>query len=205
MNDTLFEPVLDFGPDIAAPAPAIEDAAPAPAKGRGRPRKYATEEERLEAKRERDRARRAKAKGAEPPPPKGAKATGAKATEGTAWQEELDAMRAGYEAEPQAQAATATGAGEAAPDAAPGPVMSGYLLLVAIDGFAPAIIRFFLRRDTSALKLTDAEMKRLEPLADAAAKQLFANVSPAEMFAISIVGVYAAKIPALPKLERKKK
>lgn len=200
MNGTTSEPILEFGPDISAPAPSTEGE-PAPAKGRGRPRKYANEEERLAAKRERDRARRAKAKGAMPT---GTKPTGAKPTDGAAWQEELDAMRAGYEAEPQAQPDAATGA-EAAPDAAPGPIMSGYLLLVAIDGFAPAIIRFFFRRDTSALKLTEGEMKRLEPLADAAAKQLFANVSPAEMFAISIAGVYAAKIPGLPKLEKKKK
>lgn len=194
------EPAQVDGPELVGPNPDTTPA-PAPAPGkRGRPRKWASEAERKRAynaarKEAREKARQEGKEPAGGPP--GGKQAKKQAAQGAAdiLNEQLHEIREGYgKAETPADLA-----GLAPPSEAP-LVVSGYLLLVAIDAIAPVVVRFLFRRDASTLALTKEERQKVEPLADSVAAELTRGLTPVQMFAGVLLSMYAAKIPHLPKL-----
>ena len=65
-------------------------------------------------------------------------------------------------------------------------LMTGYILLVVCDAFIPKLVNRFIIKSKAPLKKLDAEQKKeLKPLADAAAKQMFAEVNPVTGFLIA--------------------
>ena len=115
--------------------------------------------------------------------------------QGKTLEEELNEVRDRYKA-------TA-----AAPGAPVAPTLiSGYLLLVVVDAVIPEVIVFLLRRfgkrtDVKAtqLRLSEDALKKLEPLADAAAAKLLVGMDPVTLLAVSMSAMYIVNIPPRPE------
>lgn len=79
-------------------------------------------------------------------------------------------------------------------------LLNGYLILLICDAFLPMIVvRIAHARGnkgitTKQLKLTAAEKKELEPLADNCAAQLLPSMSPVSQFLLAISSVYITKV-----------
>ena len=78
---------------------------------------------------------------------------------------------------------------------------TGLLVLTLIDAIAPAGITFLLKKNDPTkkinpkdFKLTDDEMKSLEPLADEVIKLYIGTLDPLSAFIISVIIIYGAKI-----------
>lgn len=78
---------------------------------------------------------------------------------------------------------------------------TGLLVLTLIDAIAPAGITFLLKKNDptkkinpNSLKLTDDEMKSLEPLADEVIKLYIGTLDPLSAFVISVIIIYGAKV-----------
>ena len=81
--------------------------------------------------------------------------------------------------------------------------ISGYVLLMICDFVFPFGISVFFTRvlkrkiDADKLQLTGKEFSKLEPLADAAARQISVQVSPLSAFALALASVYGGKALAM--------
>jgi len=79
-------------------------------------------------------------------------------------------------------------------------LLNGYLILLICDAFLPlVVVRIAHARGNKGitakqLKLTVAEKKELEPIADAAAAQLLPSMSPVTQFLLAISSVYITKV-----------
>lgn len=79
-------------------------------------------------------------------------------------------------------------------------VMSGSLFLTLINSVIPAIITFINNKvapkskiDAKDLRLTDDDMKDLQPLADKVVQSMEVNANPSVLLAISLIGIYGMK------------
>lgn len=81
--------------------------------------------------------------------------------------------------------------------------ISGYVLLMICDFIFPFGISVFFTRvlkrkiDADKLQLTGKEFSKLEPLADAAARQISVQISPLSAFALALASVYGGKALAM--------
>jgi len=80
-------------------------------------------------------------------------------------------------------------------------LINGYMLLIVCDVFFPFVISYFMKsrlqkagKQKKDLKLTREEKKELEPLADAAAKEISLNMSATQTFALTMLFMYADKV-----------
>lgn len=80
-------------------------------------------------------------------------------------------------------------------------LINGYMLLIMCDVIFPFVIGYIFKKrllnsgkQRKDLKLTPAEKKELEPLADAAAREISLNMSATQTFAVTMLFVYADKI-----------
>lgn len=79
-------------------------------------------------------------------------------------------------------------------------LLNGYLILLICDAFLPLVVIRIARArgnkgiTSKQLKLTPAEKKELEPLADAAAAQLLPSMSPVTQFLLAMTSVYITKV-----------
>ncbi len=80
-------------------------------------------------------------------------------------------------------------------------LINGYTLLIVCDVFFPFVISYFMKgrlkknnKTKKDLKLTATEKKELEPLADAAAKEISLSMSATQTFALTMLFMYADKV-----------
>lgn len=79
-------------------------------------------------------------------------------------------------------------------------LLNGYLILLICDAFLPLVVVKIAHArgnkgiTTKQLKLTAAEKKELEPLADACANQILPSMSPISQFLLAISSVYITKV-----------
>lgn len=81
-------------------------------------------------------------------------------------------------------------------------LVNGYILLMVLDFIAPMILVFIFsffnknaaKVDKSNLQMTNAEAKKLEPLADEVAKQVLSGLNPLVLFGICYFGTMGMKM-----------
>ena len=102
--------------------------------------------------------------------------------------------------EPKQEQPITVGQGIEPPTTPPNNLLNGYLILLICDAFLPLIVVRIARArgnkgiTSKQLKLTAAEKKELEPIADAAAAQLLPSMSPVSQFLLAISSVYITKV-----------
>lgn len=188
-----------YVPPVKPTENPANEAKPANTK-QGRPRKYASDEERKAARRERDR----KARAAKRARPATATAKGGDALQAAA--DEIEELRKGYADAPEqgadpdpAKAASVT------PEPPKRAALSGAVLLIGTDALFPPLIGRIMGRDPERMRMTNEERKRMEPIADEAAAEMFGQMSPVSQFVMGMAAIYAGKAQALPRLPRNAK
>jgi hypothetical protein len=81
-------------------------------------------------------------------------------------------------------------------------LVNGYILLMVLDFIAPMVLVFIFsffnknaaKVDKSNLQMTNAEAKKLEPLADEVAKQVLSGLNPLVLFGICYFGTMGMKL-----------
>lgn len=82
------------------------------------------------------------------------------------------------------------------------PIISGYMLLLAVDGLFPGLVLWIFKRTNKAarlievesIKLSKEQRELLEPVADEAAQYIFKEMHPLAAFALSVGFVYSGNI-----------
>lgn len=187
---------LEAAPEApeAQPAAITTETPDEPKKGRGRPRKDGKPRGAPYTRNRKKKTAQVEKLEPEPAP----ETTTATATDETDLFGDLSnfAAQPGNEPTPAAEPPPVNPMPETAPAAE---YISGYILLVICDFVFPMgislILRKFAKKDISAeqLQLTGRELNKLEPLADAAAKQLSVQLSPLAAFGMTMAAIYGGK------------